>query len=768
MGKKYATAEEALAAGVSDRYLSKKFNLGPQGREELKARVAGSSGSAPAESSEPSEIVNTAAHAEAVLGRESKPFAVTGSMEEVATVGAGQSSLSSDIVGQYADGNALLYDSVTGKLYRTENWRDVQRNWDKIIGRDGQLQKVIGVTGSGEIKRAGKAGVGGIDIVMGYNETLPEAGTAEFDAEIGKRAEEAIIGFASRNQYDPEKGYIRSSQGQYGSITAKDWVELGRPKVVGNDTILGYDEYSGYTDEQLTSMGDTLLFTQDRKNRSHGVEKALNNVGKIFGDDNFGHEFLRTMSDLGSIPILGDIFIDPYLKPIQAYEDARDMGLSSSEAARQAGKAGIQAVGDGIISALKTAAAVAVTAATGGFGAPVAVALGGLTGAATGYAGSLASSGLQRSLYGSGNAVYGTLGGKGAFGARLGASVEDTGDILKGAEKAGAMGAITGAAGTLGARLFPTGGEGLSGSGTTGGSFWESFKSSLSPFAAGESLKQGFADIPGWASANSEKLLSGALRGGAQYFGTKAVFKKDFDEGLRKDDWRLAMGAISTGMSANPYELASVAKEHPLAVAAAEGARVGFSSPLGAFGAAFNELMAETDLGIPYGDFIGGAVRGTLGRGTATREFAQAAMGSGAAASVASRAPGSGTSASDLLGALGREQVERGLELGERATARGQNRWAQAGAALASGAATAMTRDWRARLESAVRQRGLPLVQVPASGSVQVQYPDMAWLTGDYKIRPGYEPPEMTFGFNPLVSDSGPVSLIPLVSDRGR
>jgi hypothetical protein len=333
--------------------------------------------------------------------RKDSEFRVTGTMTEIGTTAAGIT----DQVGRVqpkTDGAAVLYDDATGKLYETTDWHAVNRNWNYLVGSDGKRQRVAGYVAApseedGEFALRGSAKPGQQMLVVGYNESLPAPGTEEYKKFLSDKFYAVAGAQAIQNRLTvDEDGHVSGAHtdfGQMGSVSASDYIKLGRPGRVGN---LDLSEYAEMSDDEILAKG--ILIGQDTKNRSHGVEKALNSVGRLFGDDNFGHELMRTLTDIAAVPVVGSI-LSVAIDPINAYETARDSGYSAGAAGRESGKAGLAAVNDAYIDAAAAALTVVAVAAapfTGG----ASLAFGAAAGAALGAAGAAARSGMRSTIYG--------------------------------------------------------------------------------------------------------------------------------------------------------------------------------------------------------------------------------------------------------------------------------------------------------------------------------------------------------------------------------
>lgn len=333
--------------------------------------------------------------------RKESEFRVTGAMTEIGTTAAGLTEQVGRVQPK-TDGAVVLYDDATGKLYETTDWHAVNRNWNYLVGSDGKRQRVAGYVAApaeedGEFSLRGSAKPGQQMLIVGYNESLPTPGTEEYKKFLSDKFYAVAGAQAVQNRMTlGEDGRLsgpRTDFGQMGSVSAADFIKLGRPGRVGN---LDLSEYAEMSDDEILAKG--LLIGQDTKNRSHGIEKALNSVGKLFGDDNFGHELMRTLTDIAAVPVVGSV-LSVVVDPVNAYETARDSGYSARAAGRESGKAGLAAVNDAYIDAA-TAALTVVAVAAAPFTGGASIAVGAVAGAALGAAGAAARSGMRSTIYG--------------------------------------------------------------------------------------------------------------------------------------------------------------------------------------------------------------------------------------------------------------------------------------------------------------------------------------------------------------------------------
>ena len=401
------------------------------GKVDFKSTALGKkiSGEDPDAKTDPTAI-QTAEDASEVLAYEAGEFKVGGGMEEVGQTSAGLSSIESGVVsGLSGEGGALLYDEATGKIYRTENWKDVQKNWDSLVDSKGNRQKLLHVSvGQTELGESGykigkTGGPAGVDIFIGASEKVPEAGTLEFQDWLGEKFEEGVMEQAASHKYSSESGTTGTGYGGYGSISIADWVALGKPKKIGNDDIVtDVEGLSSYSDEQLKNMSGSLI-TFDSEERSHGIEKGLNKVGGLVGYDRLGKEVMKAAENVGKLGIAGGltgITIGAVADAQNAYQAGRNAGMSGSAALKEGGKAGTLSMANAAVDAAQTALVTAAVVLTGGVGG---IAAGAAVGAATGYLGGMLKYSAQSTLYGG----------------------YDEGNMLKSSEKAGAAGAVSGA-----------------------------------------------------------------------------------------------------------------------------------------------------------------------------------------------------------------------------------------------------------------------------------------------------------------------------------
>jgi len=578
MGRKY-TVEE-LKAQDPEKWTDEYIQEWGSRSGKVEGIERGSSGPEAA-AADPASGTN---HAKDTRGK--TKFQVTGSMVEIGQVSAG---LSGGIgrVRPKTEGAAVLYDDATGKIYETTKWKDLDRNRNYLVDAQGRRQRIAGYAAAGDggvYSIHNKANPGTQWVLAGYNEEVPEAGTEEFQEYVAKKFETSAMAQAIGNRVrvgeDGKVEYPKTELGQYATMSSADWIKMGRPGKVGNFSMHKYKDLS---DDDLLARGGLLL--QDTKDRAHGIEKAINKVGKLWGDSNFGHELMRVATDIGRIPLLGDLSgLNLVVRPINAYESARDAGKSAQSAAKEGAKAGVDAFIDTQLAAAKLAAAVATTAATGGAGAPLAIALiaGAAAGAATEYAGSMASSAKQRMIFGSGNTMYGAAAGEDAL------SVKSSHQMQNRAGKAAAVGAITGAAGRAAAWLTGPGAGVFTKTGVGQSPFAGS--GALELFKGGNMLKGlnmqsmfGEGAVGRWAGAG--------VKGGASYLASRHVM------GASNNDPFMWAGVASAAFNPDKiYDGEAISKGNAY-----------IANGMGAF-EAFREISAQTPL-----------LSGVFGRGTRTR-----------------------------------------------------------------------------------------------------------------------------------------------------
>lgn len=475
------------------------------GKVDFKSTALGKkiSGEDPDAKTDPT-AVQTAEEANEILALSGDEFDVTGGMEEVGETGTGLSALDSGLTSSLGTKGALLYDEATGKIYRTENWKDVQKNWDSLVeSSTGKRQRLLSAnreaTELGEtgyvVKKSGHAGAFGVDMVVGLDEDIPEAGTLEFQEWVGDKFAEGVLNQAASHRYSSESGTTGTGYGGYGSITFSDWVALGRPEKIGNDTVLGIDDYSDYSDDQLKSSTGYLV-TVDEKERSHGIEKGLNKVGGVVGYDRLGKEVMKSAENVGKLGIAGGVWgvtIGAVADAQNAYQAGRNAGMSGSAALKEGGKAGTLSMANDVVDAVQTALVTAAVVLTGGVGG---IAAGAAVGAATGYLGGMLKYSAQSTLYGG----------------------YDEGNMLKSSEKAGAAGAVSGA--VSGASAAVGGAVGGKWAGSVGGK----------AFSYGTIASKAFD-----ASANAAKT----------YVVSHDVYGASGKDSMKAVNWSLGSSAVS-------------------------------------------------------------------------------------------------------------------------------------------------------------------------------------------------------------------------------
>lgn len=381
-------------------------------------------------------------------------FRVKDDMELVGQTAAGQTD-TVDVSGQKLNpGEWLLYNDATGELYKTSKWHTLNENRNYLVDAEGKRKRIAGYISRSankveegedqtyEYSLHSKASPGDTWLVTDYNEETPVPGTAEFQERMESTFYNVVLAQAMHQRYEVGEdgrasrveGFAGTKFGTYGSISARDYIALGKPGSVGN---MSMGAYSDMEDDELLRQG--LLIGQDTKDRSHGVEKALNKIGgALLGDKNFGHEFMRVAGDATKVPILGSV-VGLVSRPIMAYEASRDAGYSSGRAGKEAGKAGLDAAQSFLIDAAVVAATIASVFAAPFTGGASLVVAGAAIGAAYGTVGGALKQGLHTTLYGGyeESELWNAMGEGAAVGAVSGA--------FQGIGKAGAM-AATGTA----------------------------------------------------------------------------------------------------------------------------------------------------------------------------------------------------------------------------------------------------------------------------------------------------------------------------------
>ena len=370
---------------------------------------------------------------EAARANRSSRLSPTGSMREVGAAAAGQTgSVKFDLgsLGLQA-GESLLYDQASGKLYASANWDDIKHNAGSWINLEGE--RFAGYVGQSSHSKKD-------DTKYNLNANIrpfqvaafgdaPEKGTEEYQKWLEDEFAAGARQQAMANRFDPEAGGSQTGFGSFGSITVADWVELGRPKRVGGDEVLfnsagtSLEELEAMSDEELLSRaGGAVFMTVDTKDRSHGVSKALNKVGNLWGDSNFGDEFMRVMTDIGKIPGLG-FGVGMLANAANAYEAARDSGGDVGSGSREVGKSLLVSSASGMIDAAALVATVLTVITLIPSGGASAVVGGAAIGALYGAAASATKSGVSTATYGgfSESDLWNNVGEGAAYGAVSGA-----------------------------------------------------------------------------------------------------------------------------------------------------------------------------------------------------------------------------------------------------------------------------------------------------------------------------------------------------------
>jgi len=535
----------------------------------------------------------------AVVERDTE-FRVTGDMEEIGQTAAGLDRLDASLLRSLdSEGTgALLYDDVTGKLYRTTDWGDVQKNADSLVDRSGERQRVFGINRKEDreteeysyVVRNVSAAFG-TDVVVGLGEKIPELGSQAFAEWAEKKFYEGQYAQASSHRWTKEHKSTGTGYGGYGSISVADWIELGRPKKLGTDTIMGLDSWREKT-EGLSAEDvnpDALIMTVDQEERSHGIEKGLNKIGKAVGYDRLGRDFGHMMEnfDKYGAPMGMDMVGKTYVRMTDAYNRSRDLGHSSGGAFKEAGKAGGYAAVESTIDTAQEAL-IAASVATGGAGLVGAVALGALVGAAAGYVGGALKYGVHSTLYGG----------------------YDSGDQLKQAEKAGAAGAISGAVSGFSQSMLPGAGQG------SWGGFGEHAFQTAGKMAlkAGESYVVG-TEVYGMSGHDaSQAALQSAITVPVSSFTAAALAPRAKGESFWSGDRFTRETAQGEAFSPGPVQ-----RKSPYAAALPDG-----TSVLGKLGNGIRAFREEVALRSFSGSRVmdaitgGSFLRNTVGIGTDT------------------------------------------------------------------------------------------------------------------------------------------------------
>lgn len=334
----------------------------------------------------------------------------TSTMTLVGNVGAGKGHINISRY-QNGDGAAFIYDEVTGNLYKTNTWSDVSRNekgWVDAKGRrfkgwvHQEGEHAWSLKSEGEIKyEARKKGGYGMYAAFG-DENTPAVGTDAFNKWAQSEYESSLVQEALSHRYDPSKRKLNTGTDykQYGTISVKDWVEMGMPSSFGGLTVLESHlaPFRGMSADQVlaaTGGGQELLVGQDLKKRHSGFAKVVGGTLGSHAADKFSK-----VANIGAA-VLG-MFPTPIAKVVATglrYAAAEDQSGGSQRIATREAAQGLttDAVNTAII-----AAAAAATYFSAGMLAPYTGALvasvvaGAATGAVAGAATSVADAGVAR------------------------------------------------------------------------------------------------------------------------------------------------------------------------------------------------------------------------------------------------------------------------------------------------------------------------------------------------------------------------------------
>lgn len=446
----------------------------------------------------------------------------TSTMELLGNAGAGRDRID---VGAFdaGSGRTLLYDDVTGAVYATSNWDDVSRNeqawvdsrglrfrgWAVAYGSEGvgdESEALYNLQSVDEIDYTARK-KGGQNMLAAFGDaSVPQAGTAEFQDWVRKEVTVAGMAQAYGNTYNPTTGKFGkgTDMGQYGFISAKDWLESGRRTsgIAGAHSLsLGEDQLAALEsmsdDEVLATYGGGF-FTSDTKRRKSGIEKSLGSTGAKIAN-------IVVPAVAGMLPggvVLGSL-AQTGMAGAQAYAAtggdwdtvAKEMGISVGV---QAASAALAAATAGLGSGAAAAANAANAAKAGGLSLASSYAAtagwGAVRGAISAAGATLADSALRRVTYGS------------DFDGRL-----STSGILKGVARGGAIGAITGAINSSAGKFFQTSPEAI------GQNRWAAANLPGAPAAL---------SADSWQTGVSGMLFDAGLRGGSAY-GVQRLFGVD-------------------------------------------------------------------------------------------------------------------------------------------------------------------------------------------------------------------------------------------------
>ena len=374
-------------------------------------------------------------------------------------------------------GAAILYDDATGKLYATSDWSAVEKNWDSLVDiNSGQRQKLFGISSRTDEKgnsqyyahHAKKTKPFGVDVTVGYNEVIPEAGTEEFQNWVNNKFYEGVAAEKAEHRWTQEEGWggNKPGFGDYFSVSYEDWMAAGAPRKVGGMKI----QFGGENKEENREIRQALIDNEGRvdpnfmlgganlKDESHGFTKALNTVGSIWGNSDFGEDAVDFSNKLNAVPVLGSLSLANklFLQPIAKYEAARDAGESSGTALHETGSYMLATSAKTALDAAIVSVGVLLAPVTAGLSAVAAGAALGAMNAAGGYA-------IDSVVYGG-----------------TGAELMHGGDIWNATGKSAAAGAITAGVAEVANTIFPNAGAGYGTLGEKGSAFSVSYPTTLS------------------------------------------------------------------------------------------------------------------------------------------------------------------------------------------------------------------------------------------------------------------------------------------------
>ena len=444
---------------------------------------------------------------------------VTDTMELLGNAGAGRDRLDAGAF-EAGSGRTLLYDDVTGSVYATSNWDDVSRNeqawvdsrglrfrgWAVAYGTEGadsESAALYNLKSVDEIDYTARK-KGGQNMLAAFGDaSVPEAGTAEFQDWVRKEVTVAGLAQAYGNTYDSTTGKFGkgTDMGQYGFISAEDWLASGRKTsgIAGAHSLsLGEEQLAALesmSDEEVLATYGGGFFTSDTKRRKSGIEKTFGATGAKIAN-------IVVPAVAGMLPggVVTGSLAQTVMAGAQAYaatggdweavakEAVINIGVQAASAALTAATAGLGSGATAVANAAN-AARTGGMALAGSYAA--AAGWGAARGAISAAGATLADSALRRVTYGS------------DFDGQL-----STSGILKGAARGGAMGAITGAITASAGKFFQTSPEAI------GQNRWAAANVPGAPAALS-------ADA--WQTGVSGMLFDAGLRGGSAY-GVQRLF----------------------------------------------------------------------------------------------------------------------------------------------------------------------------------------------------------------------------------------------------